>query len=159
MPPPGCCLLVLPGATSSCHSGGRRQTCREAIWSCRVAGWKRAVAAVKRPPRVQDSGWAHIIQASSHIIGPIPGFPATTATAAPLRGLAPVEPSLHRGRTKSAPSPGTLSRCFLPPLIAPASLSFKEPPHHKHKVKLLCSSLPFPDRRLLSDKAVSPTLS
>lgn len=159
MLPSGCCLLVLPGAASSCHSGGRRQTCREAIWSCRVAGWERAVAAVKRPARVQDSGWAHIMQALAHIIGPIPRFPATTTTATLLRVLAPVELSLHRGRTKSAPSPGSLSRCFLPPLVGTASLSFKEPPHHKHKVKLLCSSQPFPDGKLLSDKAVSPTLS
>lgn len=112
------------------------------------------MAAVKRPPRVPEAGWAHIIQVSAHIAGPLPGFPdataTATATAALLSGLAPVELSLHRDRTKSAPSPGSLSRCFLPPLVGPASLSFKEPPHHKRKVKLPCSSLPFPDGRLLS---------
>lgn len=43
--------------------------------------------------------------------------------------------------------------------MLPASLSFKEPPCHKRKVKFLCSSLPFPDERLLSDKAVLSTLS
>lgn len=76
------------------------------------------------------------------------------STAALLRGLAASELSLHRGRTKHAPSPGSLSRCFLPPLTGPASLNFKEQPCHKRKVKLLCSSLPFSDGRLLSDKAV-----
>lgn len=34
--------------------------------------------------------------------------------------------------------------------MLPASLSFKEPPHHKRKVKLPCSSLPFPNGILLS---------
>lgn len=144
MPPAACRPPVLPGAASSCHRGGRRQTCREAIWSCRVAGWRRAVAAVKRPPRVQDSGWARIIRALAHIVGPSPGFPATTATPALHSGLLRLSSLSTEAEPRAFSSPGSLSRCFLPPLLGPASLSFKEPPTTTTNTRSSCSARPCP---------------